>query len=360
MLYNIFIYDLINRLITYICRKFKKSLNMHRVSIKDIAQELGVSTAAVSLVLNGKEKGGRIGKVVAEKIRQKAREMNYEPNNLARGFRMGISNTIGLIVTDISNLFFANLAFHIQEEAEKFGYSVIITNTNESDLKMEKMINILKSRLVDGFIIVPTEHGKPYVQNLLKSNIPIVLIDRCIEGLNVSSVTVDNYEASKKAVKSLICRGCKNIGLIIYKSDAQNIVDRKRGYVDILKEFKLYNSSLIKEINYSFIANDIAIATESLLSNENRVDGIFYATNTLSMLGIKQLLDLNINISDDVKVVCFDKSEIFDFINVPIPYILQPISEMGKKSVDLLLEQVKQKSESVKTIELHTDLINNN
>jgi LacI family transcriptional regulator len=331
---------------------------MNRVSLKDIAQEVGVSTATVSLVLNGKEKDGRVGNGVAERIRQKAKEMNYEPNNLARGLRIGKSNTIGLIVADISNLFFANLAFHIQEQAEKFGYSVIITNTNESDLKMEKMIHILKSRLVDGLIIVPTEHGEPFIKNLVKLNMPVVLIDRHFPQINISSVIVDNYNASKKALKSLIDQGCKKIGLVIYKNDLQNMLDRKKGYVDVLKECDLYDPDLIKEISYSFITNDITIATESLLSNGNKVDGIFYATNTLSMLGIKQLLDLKVKIPEDVKVVCFDKSDAFDFTNVPIPYIQQPIPEMGKKAVQLLIEQIKQKISIVKIVELQTVLMN--
>ncbi|MDR0681732.1 MAG: LacI family transcriptional regulator [Dysgonamonadaceae bacterium] len=336
---------------------------MNRVSIKDIAHELGVSIATVSLVLNGKDKNGRVGKEMAEKIRHKAKEMNYEPNNLARGLRMGVSNTIGLIVTDISNLFFANLAFHIQEQAEKFGYSVIITNTNESNLKLEKMINILKSKLIDGFIIVPTEHGESLIQNLVKRNMPVVLIDRYFPNLKVSSVIVDNYNASKKALRCLINEGCRNIGLVIYKSDLQHMLDRKKGYVDELQNAGLYNSALIKEINYSSITNDITIAMESLLSLENEVDGIFFATNTLSMLSIKYMREMNIKLYEDIKVVCFDKSDVFDFIPVHIPYVQQPIAEMGTNAVRLLIEQMKRKSvehkeNEVKIVELQTSLVN--
>lgn len=331
---------------------------MPRVSIKSIAKELGVSTTAVSLVLSGKEKEGRVGKDMAEKIRQKAKEMHYEPNNLARGLRMGCSQTIGLIVADISNLFFANLAFHIQEHAEKFGYSVIITNTNESDLKLEKMVNVLKSRQVDGFIIVPTEHGKPYVEDLVKRNIPTVLVDRYFPEINAGTVVVDNYHASVKAVKSLIEQGCKNIGLVIYKSQLLHMQERKRGYIDAVADCGFYNSDLIKEINYSLISNDVPIAIESLLLKENKVDGIFFATNTLSMLGIKQLMAMNLQIPEDLKVVCFDKSDAFDFTNIPIPYIRQPIPEMGKKAVELLFEQIKENAGDKRYVELQASLVN--
>jgi LacI family transcriptional regulator len=330
---------------------------MTRTSIKDIAHEIGVSTAAVSLVLNGKEKEGRVGKEMSEKIRQKAKEMNYEPNNLARGLRIGKSNTIGLIIADISNLFFANMAFYIQEEAEKLGYSVIITNTNESDLKMEKMISVLKSKSVDGFIIIPTENGDSYIRDLLERNMPVVLVDRYFPHIPVSSVTVDNYNASRNAVRNLIDRGCRNIGLVSYKSGLQHMCDRKRGYEDLLREHGLYNASLVKEISYSTLADDMYIAMESLLSN-GRVDGIFYATNTLSMLGIKQLMAYKESIMKNISVICFDKSDAFDFINTPIPYIQQPIMEMGVKAVRLLVEQIKQKSKEISILVLQTELKN--
>ena len=331
---------------------------MPRVSIKNIAEKLGVSNATVSLVLNDKDKEGRIGKNMAEKIRVTAKELEYEPNSLARSLRIGRSQTIGVIVADISNLFFANIAFQIQEHAEKFGYSVIITNTNESDLKMGKMVNILKSRQVDGFIIVPTENGQEYIADLIKRDIPVVLLDRYFPAINVNSVAVDNYNASKEAVKNLIKQGCRNIGLVIYKNSLMHMQERKRGYVEVLQEHNIYNPALIKEINYSVISSDIEIAMDSLLSKGNKVDGIFFATNTLSMLGIKRLMNLNVDIPNQIKVVCFDKSEAFDFTPIPIPYIQQPIPEMGKIVVELLVEHIKRKKVEPKQIELQTRLIN--
>ena len=334
---------------------------MGNVSIKNIAQSVGASITTVSLVLNGKEKGGkggRVGDEMAEKIRRVAKEMNYEPNNLARGLRMGQSQTIGLIVADISNSFFANLAFHIQEHAEKFDYSVIITNTNESDHKMKKMMNVLKNRQVDGFIIVPTENGELFITDLIKRNIPVVLVDRSFFGMNVSSVTVDNYGASKEAVNSLIEQGCKKIGFVTYKSSLQHVLERRRGYVVALSDAGIYNESFIKEVDYSFLSNDVNIAVDSLLLKEKNIDGIFFATNTLSMMGIKRLMNLNFNIPGDIKVVCFDKSEAFDFINFPIPYIQQPISEMGKNAVEILIEIISQKLSITRSVSLKANLIN--
>lgn len=329
-----------------------------RVSIKDIAKKVGVSNATVSLVLNGKEKEGRIRKEVAEKVLQAAKELNYEPNNFARALRMGQSNTIGLILADISNSFFANIAFHIQEYAEEYGYSVIITNTNESCEKMGKMINVLKSRQVDGFIIVPTEDGEEYIDELSKSKTPLVLLDRYFPNLPISHILVNNYHASFNATNLLIDSGCKQIGLIVYDNKLPHMKDREKGYIEALSKKSSYNKALTKKISYSNIEADIANAIEDLLKENPKVDGLFFASNSISNIGIKHLLNLGIRIPDDIKVVCFDKNEAFDFTSFRIPYVQQPIQEMSKKSVEILMEQIKKTSITPTTMEMFASLSN--
>lgn len=169
-----------------------------QVSLKDIAERVGVSSATVSLVLNGKEKGGRVGVEMSGKIRNVAKELNYKPNNLARSLRMGRSQAIGLIVADITNPFFADLSFQIQEYAEKLNYTVIITNINESVEKMNRMIDILKTYRVDGLLIIPPQFGEHLLKKLDDNKVPLVLIDRHF---------ADNqpvFEMGKRAVDLLI------------------------------------------------------------------------------------------------------------------------------------------------------------
>lgn len=329
-----------------------------RVSIKDIAQKVGVSNATVSLVLNGKEKEGRIRKEVAQKVLQAAKELNYEPNNFARGLRMGRSNTIGLILADISNSFFAHIAFYVQEYADKYGYSVIITNTNESGDKMGKMINVLKSRQVDGFIIVPTEDGEKDIRELIDQKTPVVLLDRYFPNLPINQVIVNNYHASFEAANLLVDSGCKNIALLIYNNKLAHMTDREKGYKEALIKRDYFKPELIKKITYNTIEQDISAAIQSLLSEQPRVDGIFFATNTISAIGIKELLKQQVRIPDDMKVVCFDKNEAFDFMPFHIPYVQQPIQEMSRKSVDILMEQIKQSSTIPTTMEMFASMSN--
>lgn len=329
---------------------------MSRVSIKNIAEKVGVSNATVSLVLNGKGKDGRVGAAMAEKIKKVAKELNYEPNNLARSLRVGKSKTIGLIVADITNPFFANLAFHIQEYAEEFGYTVIITNTNESASKLRERLNILKSQQVDGFIITPAEDSENDIDELVKNNIPVVLLDRFYPELGVSYVAVDNYHASKNSIQYLLKQGCKRIAILVYKNKLFHMQERKRGYIEAMQKAGYYDKTLLKEISYDNIENDVASAISDLLKSDQKLDGIFFATNSISVLGIKQLLSKGIKVTEDVKVVCFDKSEAFEFSDIKIPHVTQPIPEMGKRAAGVLIEQIEQKKMVPSKTELYSTL----
>lgn len=324
---------------------------MKRTSIKNIAEKLGVSNATVSLVLSGKHKEGRVSNELAQKIKQTAREMNYQPNSIARSLRVGSSQTIGLIVADISNLFFSSLAFHIQEEAEKYGYCVLITNTNESVDKMDTIIDVFRNRQVDGFIIVPAENSEKHIQKLVDDNVSLVLVDRSFPFIETNSVVIDNYKASFDATKLLIEEKCKKIALITYKNNLPHILERKSGYIDALTYSGMSDRICIKEIRYSNINEDIDQAIEELYEAEGNVDGIYFSTNTISMLGIKSLMKRGIDISKDVKVVCFDKNEAFELMSIPIPYVLQPIAEIGKKAVDILINEMKNKNSGQKEIQ---------
>jgi len=329
---------------------------MARVSIKDVAKRLGISAATVSLVLNGKDKNGRVSESLAEKIREEAKTMQYEPNSFARGLRSGRSHTIGLIVADISNPFFANLAFHIQEHAEKQGYSVIITNTNENTDKMEKMISILRSRQVDGFIIVPTEHGEKLIEKLVRDKFPVVLLDRFFPELKISYVAVNNYQASLEATNLLLNLKCKRIAQVIYKNTLPHMQARREGFIAALSKKGFYDPKLIKEVDYRMISNDVQKAIFEIVSDENKVDGIFFASNSISTIGLKVLGGLHLEIPKDIRVICFDKSDIFELSHNTIPYIQQPIPEMGISAVDLLVKQITKAETSCNAVVLQANL----
>ena len=314
---------------------------MNRVSLKTIAKELGVSAATVSIVLNSKNSKGRVSEETSKKIIDKAKELNYMPNTLAKGLRMGSSKTIGLVIADISNVFFGTLALHIQEYAEQKGYAVIIVNTSEKLEKMEKMIKLLKARQVDGFIITPTENSKMLINDLKTERMPFVLVDRTFPDSNVNSVLINNYEISYRATQQLIKQGCRNIGLVTYKQDQFHINERRRGCVEALKDAGLYNSVNMKEVRYDFLKSDIDNEIFNLINTKNKVDGVFFTTNSISINGVKSLIKNNIDIPNDIQIMCFDESDAFYLLPYTVPFIKQPIERMAVESIELLIDSIQ-------------------
>ena len=175
---------------------------MKNTSLSDIARKLGVSTTLVSLVLNGKSKESRINDEVAQKVRETAGKMNYKPNQLARGLRTGKTQTLALIVADISNIFFARLARVVEDEAGKFGYKVMFGSSDESPEKLSEMLNVFQERKVDGFIISPTEGSMRYISEFKKKNIPFVLIDRYFPKIKSKSFWVDSKTGGSNIARS--------------------------------------------------------------------------------------------------------------------------------------------------------------
>ena len=147
-----------------------------KVSLKDVARHVGVSTALVSYVINHKEKEARVGSEMVLKIRKAVTELNYQPNLIAKSLKSGKTNTIGLIVADISNPFFSNISRIIEDEARKEGYIVIIGSSDEDAEKSQDLINVFFNRQVDAFIIAPAENTEFQIIELQKKNIPVVII----------------------------------------------------------------------------------------------------------------------------------------------------------------------------------------
>lgn len=328
-----------------------------RVSIKDIAQSLGVSTALVSYVLNGKEKEARVGKVIAEKIREKAKELNYQPNQIAKSLKSGKTFTIGVLVADISNPFFANIARIIEDEAKKNNYTVIFGSSDENPDKLRDLIDVLLKRQVDGLIIAPTVDSEPLVTQLQNQKIPFVLIDRYFPGIESNYISIDNHKAAYDAIVHLIKNGYKKISMVAYRMGLVHMQERERGYLDALKDHNLLETaSLLREVNHSNIEEDVRSIIEEAVS-KNSVDAIFFATNSLATHGLKSIIGLDLKVPEDLAIVTFDESEAFDFFYSPLTFIRQPGEQMAKDAVRILLQTLQQKTKGPEQVCIPSELV---
>jgi LacI family transcriptional regulator len=312
-----------------------------KTSLKDIASQLGVSTALVSYVINNKEKEARVSVEMAEKIRKVAAELNYRPNLIAKSLKSGRTNTIGLIVADISNPFFSSVAKRIEDEARKHGYAVIFGSSDESADKLELLIDVFQNRQVDAFIIAPTEHTEKQIKALQKSNVPVVLIDRYFLNVEADSVQINNFQAAYNAVDHLIKNGRDKIAMMAYDTGLLHMQERINGYKKALKDngIKL-KPSWLRKASYKNIASDVATEIEGLLHPVLEVNAFFFATNSLAVESLKIINRSGINVPDDLGIISFDESDAFDFFYSPVTFVSQSVEDIGKAAVTLVRERI--------------------
>jgi LacI family transcriptional regulator len=311
----------------------------------------------VSYVLNGKQKEARVSAEMAKKIRKAAKELNYQPNLIAKSLKMGKTKTIGLIVADISNPFFSSIARIIEDEAKKQGYVVIFGSSDERSNKQNDLIDALLRRLVDAFIIAPVAGTEEQIENIISKGVPVVLMDRYFPELNVDCVHIDNFNAACKAVKQLIRNNRTRIGMVAYDTTQSHMQERKQGYKAVLKEEKIrFRKEWLVEASYQNIEKDVAAKLKGLLS-PLKVDALFFATNSLAVAGLKEITKMGIKVPDELAIISFDENDAFDFFYSPVTYISQSLSDIGKETVKLILERLHSQSKERSNVIVEAQLI---
>lgn len=308
-----------------------------RVSLKDIAKKAGVSPALVSFVLNGKAEQYRVSKDTSEKIKRVAAEMQYKPNFAARSLRSGKTQTLGLVVSDISNPFFAHMARILEDAAAKLGYLIIIGSSEENAGKMERVVDNLIQKGVDGMIIVPCEGTSNYIKKLAEKKVPIVLFDRYFPELDVNYVALDNYQTSYNAMKHIIDLGYRTTGFVAYDVELIHMEERIRGYkqamIDAGLEENIYVRRIKQNIKVFDSEQDLPLETEN-------VDSFLFSTCMVALTCINNLRKKNKDFLEKVGLFTFDRNVVFDFIDRDIEYIIQPLEEMVETALHILVETI--------------------
>jgi len=313
---------------------------MKKITIKDIATEAQVSISTVSFVINGKGEKMGISANVIKKVQEVAEKLNYRPSMIATSLRTGKTRSIGLIVEDISNQFFADLARVIEDEAKNIDYRVFYCSTGDDNERSQELIHSLLQANVDGFIITPTKNLEESVEHLLKLKKPVVLIDRYFPGQRVSHVVMDNYEASNSATKFLINKGCKNIAVVNNTSEMIQMSLREDGYRDALKEAGIYKDSLVLHMEHHSNEQDRIAAVVDFFQKNKEIDAVLFLTNYMGLTGLQAFKDMGIRIPQDISVVSFDDHDSFKLHTPTITVIEQPIKEIAVKSIQLLMSQM--------------------
>jgi len=303
-------------------------------TIRSVAKLAGVSVATVSRVLNQR---GYVHIETEKKVLKAIKELNYTPSIVARSLNNKKTNTIGLILPDITNPFFPELARAIEDVMQIYGYTVVLCNSDGSVEKEQEYIDILKQKYIDGIIISTSNF---VIDQELFSQIPIVTLDRHVTSEKIPSVEGGNYEGAKLATEFLLSTGCKHIAHLQGPETIRNARERRDGYIDVLKAKGCFDGNLIVAADY-----DIKKATKvtfELLERDSSIDGIFAGNDLMAIGALKAIQMHGLRVPDDISVIGFDGIALGEMIYPELTTIAQPIYDMGAIAARILVKLIEE------------------
>ncbi len=315
-----------------------------KATIKDIAKSARVSATAVSLAINNRP---RIGAETRERILRIARELKYRPNIAARSLVSRKTQTIGLIITTITNPFYAELAKGIEDKAFELGYSIIFCSTNE-DLKLEEYhVNNLRSKGVDGIIFSCVKNQDPNLLPLLEDQFPFILVNRRIHDpaleKKIDYVVLDNFAGAVQAMEHLYAQGHRRIGILAGAMDTSTATERTEGVKSFLKKYGCrWDPALFAVCHYS--KERAYQATRKFIAMKLPPTAIFAENDYMALAARDAILDAGWKIPGDMALVGFDDIGETALKGVEITTVTQKRYEMGTLAVKVLVEKIKEAS----------------
>lgn len=311
---------------------------MKKTTMKDIAEAVGVSKTTVSMVLN--EKKINVSEETRKKIFQKAKEMYYIPNFAAKSLSTNKSETIGIIVPDIENPFFSEMARAIEDRANKYNYNVILCNSDNDIKKEKRYVELLLSKQVDGMIFISGGESIKSIEKLDANHIPYVLVDRHIKYPKIKcGVYCSNRAGIEEAFNYLFQKNRKKIVFVSGPQNLEGAISRLESYKMIMNSNNIFDERYVFESEFS-IEGGIKV-TEKILSSGLDIEGIFYSSDTMAAGGIKTLIRQGYNIPSDISVIGYDNIKIAQILEPELTTVAQPIYKMGQQGCEQLIKIIK-------------------
>ena len=312
---------------------------MKKTTLQSIAARCGCSITTVSRVINGKSAKYRIGQETSEAVMAEVARSGYIPTFTTRSMRKKRSGMIGLLLPSIANPYFAEMASVIVSELYKSGYTAILVDTMEDAARLNENARALLLRRVEGIIAVPCGDN-PETLELIGREVPVVLIDRYYETTGLSYVTTNNFKGGHDITRLLIESGHRNIACIQGARDSMPNRERVNGYMQAMTDPGLKDS--IRVAGNEFSVQNGYLETKVLLNGANRPTAIFGLSNTILLGALKAIHESNLNVPDDISLVSFDDNLYMDYLTPSITRVSQPVDNMAKLSVRILLEYLDQ------------------
>jgi LacI family transcriptional regulator len=326
-------------------------------TIKDIARVAGVSVTTVSRALNGYSD---VNKKTKQRIEEVAKQLNYSPNTVARSLVMKKSKTIGLLVSDmnregVKDNFTFEVLCGINEASANSEYDLVLFSTTSTKQREKTYTQLCRERRVDGVILQGIKTDDPYLQEVLESDIPCVLVDIPRESSTVGYVTTDNVNGARKAVTYLIEQGHKNIAMINGHEKADVSIKRLQGYKAALEQNDLsFKPEWV--INGEFKEKVAEEAAEELLKNYKEITAVFCASDLMGLGVLKAIKNIGKNAPEDIAVIGYDDIMLASYSTPGLSTIRQDKFKLGFEAAVLLIDMLEGKEESHAKI-INTELI---
>jgi LacI family transcriptional regulator len=316
-----------------------------------VADAAGVSTATAARALGGY---GAVSPAARERVTAAAASLGYRHNSVARSMITGTTHTIGLVVADIENPFFARAARGVADVAHAAGYEVLLVNSDEDPVIERAAVRTLIEKRVDGLIIAPASvDGTHHVGELIARNTPVVLIDRLVGGLDTDAVLVDNEQAARHAIGHLTSLGHRRIALLTSQGLIHTNQARLAGYLQGLEAAGItVDERLIRMAAYT---REGAIAeTVTVLQLPDRPTAIFTTDNLMSLGAVAGTQEVGLRVPGDVSLVGFDDLEWTTLITPPLTVVAQPVYELGATAATRLIARIRGDAVDARTFTLAT------
>ncbi|MBW3083091.1 LacI family DNA-binding transcriptional regulator [Bifidobacterium phasiani] len=307
------------------------------VTIRDVARQAGVSITAVSQILHGK---GRFSQETRDLVQRTVDELGYIPDSRAQAIRSSRSKTVGLLVPDIRNPFFADLVCSVEEMLHEKGYSTLIGTSAEDVNRQDAFINTLLGYRIDGAIVVPQGVQSPGIDMLVDQDLPLVFVDRRVQGVDsVPFVVSDPYTGLQEALDTLHQLGHRRIGYVAHPSlGSFSVNERETAFREIAAGLFDQEPTIVACDN-TFASRKQALV--ELLAADVTAIVFAYSPDAIALIGL--LHDRSIDIGTDVSVVSFDDIDAFKLMTPQIAIISQQVGDMGRQGVEMLLARIDAK-----------------
>ncbi len=315
--------------------------------MQEVADRAGVSIATVSHVINGTRP---VAQRTIARVEHVMKELDYRPNAIARSLRTRQTHAIAVVVSDITNPFFSTLIRGLEDAANEEGYSLIVCNSDESIEKEERQIRLLCCRQVDGLIVSPVGDGSNTVfRELLRSEIPFVFVDRRSAGIQVDAVLSENVGGATLAVRHLIERGHRRIGLILGTKGSSTTEERLRGYRKALSAAGIpFEEGLIMWGGYR--KDGGRDATSRLLSLDAPPTALFSTNNLMTVGVLQELAQRKVDVPEDIAVVGFDDLPLGELLTPSLSAIVQNPYKLGTTAFSILLERLRSSADEASAV----------